>query len=77
MTDEQDRAEQLDDEIIADDEDELDDGELRPDDDRFEQIAALDEEYPPDEPLGVEDDGRFGIEDDLASREDREVEDNG
>ena len=65
MTDEQDRAEALDDDIVADDE------ELGSGDDVFERAPALDEEYPPDEPMGVEDPGRFEIEDDLATRESR------
>jgi hypothetical protein len=77
MTDEQDRAEMLDDDVIADDEEERLPGPedrtdhdplFGPDDDRFAGMSALDEEYPPDEPLGVEDPGRYEIEDDLATR---------
>ena len=79
MTDEQDRAEALDDDVIADEEarlpgaaDRIDHDPLfGPDDDRFAEIAALDEDYPPDEPLGVEDPGRYEIEDDLATRASR------
>ena len=76
MTDEQDRAEALDDDVIADEEDRIP-GEERSDplfgsdDDRYAEMPALDDEYPPDEPLGVEDPGRYEIEDDLASREER------
>jgi hypothetical protein len=69
MADEQDRAESLDDDVVADDEDDLAGAE----DDRFEEIAALDEEYPPDRPLGVNDPGRYEIEDDLETREARGV----
>ena len=76
MTDEQDRAEMLDDDVIADEEDRIPGPEDRtdhdplfgPDDDRFAGMPALDEEYPPDEPVGVEDPGRYEIEDDLATR---------
>jgi len=67
MSDEQDRAGSLDDDVIADDEDPIPEN----DDDRFEEIAGIDEEFPPDVPLGVEDPGRFEIEDDLATREAR------
>lgn len=66
MTDEQEQAEALDDDIIADDE------QPPIDDDRFTEIAALDEDYPPDQPLGAEDPGIYGIEDDVATREERE-----
>ena len=79
MTDEQDRAEALDDDVIADEEDHIPGAEQRldhdplfgADDDRFIEIPALDDDYPPDRPLGVEDPGRYEIEDDLAAREAR------
>ena len=70
MTDEQDRAESLDDDLIADDE-LIDDDAAAAGDDRFERLPALDEEYPPERPMGVEDPGLFGIEDDVATRETR------
>jgi hypothetical protein len=73
MTDEQDRAEMLDDEVIDDDEDRIPGPEDRtdhdplfgPDDDRFAGMPALDEEDP----------GRYEIEDDLATRMAREEPD--
>jgi hypothetical protein len=74
MSDEQDGAEALDDDVIADDEAPDPDGA---DDDRFVEIAALEEEYPPDQPLGVEDPGRYEIEDDLATRSSRTEPDPG
>jgi hypothetical protein len=65
MTDEQDRAEALDDDVLADDED------VGVGADVYERAPALDEDFPPDEPWGVADAGRFEIEDDLATRETR------
>lgn len=72
MTDEQDGAEALDDDVLTDDG--VIDASGAAGDDRFERLPGLDEEYPPDEPLGVEDPGRFEIEDDLASRDERQAE---
>lgn len=71
MADEQDRAESLDDDVVADEEDVIRKQGGTSDDERFGQIPALEEEYPPDEPMGAEDPGRFEIEDDLATRESR------
>jgi hypothetical protein len=72
MSDEQDRAEALDDDVIVDDEEAVAGAEdFSAGEDRYTEIAALDEEYPPDRPQGVEDPGRFEIEDDLAAREAR------
>jgi hypothetical protein len=72
MTDEQAQAEALDDDVIADDE-LIDRDAGATGDDRFVEYPALDEEYPPEEPMGVEDLGRFDIEDDVASREERKT----
>jgi hypothetical protein len=63
MTDDQERAEVLDDEVIADDQ--------PTNDDRFVELPA-EEEYPPDVPRGVSDPGLFDIEDDITSRAERE-----
>jgi hypothetical protein len=63
MTDEQDRAEALDDEVLSDG---TTDGE------RIEDTAA-EEEYPPDRPYVVDDTGSvYDLEDDVATRVDRE-----
>lgn len=72
MADEQDRADALDDDVIADDE--AIDAPGLDGDDRFERLPALDDDYPPDEPLGVEDPGRFEIEDDLSTRDARQAD---
>ena len=74
MTDEQDGAEQLDDDVIVDEEDGISgEGRLPAGEDRFSELAALDEGYPPDQPMGADDPGRFGIEDDIIAREARQV----
>lgn len=64
MADEQDQSEGLDDEVVDDD------TEATTDVDRF--VDDPTEEYPPDRPLGVEDPGTVEIEDDLATRVERE-----
>jgi len=64
MTDEQDQAEALDDEVVDDD------TEATTDADRF--VEEPTENYPPDTPLGVEDPGAIEIEDDLATCAERE-----
>lgn len=71
MSDEQDPAEALDDDVIAAEETDLADPDPTGEG-RFTEIAALEEDFPPDEPLGVEVPGRYAIEDDLADREDRQ-----
>lgn len=66
MTDEQDRAEALDDEVLS---------EATTDGDRLEDTAA-EEDYPPDRPYVVEDDGSIhDLDDDVAARVQREVDD--
>lgn len=64
MSDEQDQSEGLDDEVVDDD------TEATADPDRFVDDPTAD--YPPDAPLGVEDPGVLDIEDDLATRAERE-----
>ena len=65
MTDEQDRAEALDDEVLSD---------ATTDGDRLEDTAA-EEDYPPDRPYVVEDDGSVhDLEDDVAARVEREID---
>ncbi len=64
MTDDQDQSEGLDDEVVDDD------TEATTDPDRF--IDEPTEDYPPEAPLGVEDPGIVEIEDDLATRVERE-----
>lgn len=62
MTDEQQQAEQLDDEVLS---------EGTTDDQRLEDTAA-EEDYPPDHAYVVDDHGSvYELEDDLASRSDR------
>lgn len=65
MSDEQDRAEALDDEILSD--------AGTSDADRFVELPA--EEYPLDEPLGVDDPEAIGVSDDVVDRERREQPD--
>jgi hypothetical protein len=74
MTDEQDGAEQLDDDVILDEEHRVPgDDRLPVGEGRFSELAAPDEEYPPDHLVGADDPGRFGIEDDIIAREARQV----
>lgn len=68
MSDEQDQAEQLDDDVLADDE--------LLGDERFAD-PDIEEEYPPDAPMGVLDPGVYEIEDSVASRTRREIQDIG
>ena len=65
MADEQHQAEQLDDDVLTDD----------VTDDRSGEEPATGEDYPPDHPAGVDDPNRYFIEDDLATRVDREQPD--
>lgn len=71
MSDDQDRAEALDDDVLADDEADIDDPEPTGDG-RFAEIAGLEDEFPPEQPLGAEDPGRYAIDDDIATREMRQ-----
>ncbi|WP_162942060.1 hypothetical protein [Desertimonas flava] len=66
MTDEQNWAEQLDDEVLS---------ESTTDGERIEDTAA-EEDYPPDRPYVVDDQGSvYDLEDDLATRVAREQDD--
>lgn len=63
MSDEQNWAETLDDDVLADD--------SPSNDDRFEELPS--EDYPPDVPLSVEDAGSVEVGDDVSTRAAREM----
>jgi hypothetical protein len=68
MSDDQDQAERLDDDVLADDE--------LLGDERFED-PDIEQDYPPDAPMGVLDPGVYEIDDSVASRTRREIQDIG